>query len=496
MSRNERNRPRAGSAVRTSPARAAARRTPERDPRPPPDRARGAAGSCRAAASRSDTAPPAPRAPGCRSRHRRAPTSVHFVVTNRPPAGSAHITSTCSKARRKSSASLGRGACRAESAVDRSAVTASGRTACASSYPGCGRDDLFEAEHDVSAEWVVAGQHLVGDHAQRPDVPRGTHHVAGGLLRRHVFERADQHPGVGPFRAIVRPPGAKRLGQPEVEHLGEDAVVVRLKEDVLGLQVAVHQSLRVGGADRRAHAAEDVEHLGAVQRRPWRQPLPQRLPFEQLHDQKCPALAIDAEIVDADDVRMREARGRAGLVAEAGVEIDRADQVVADQLHRHWSFERFVDSRVHRAHPASSQPAVETVAPVQHTRAAHGRQTLAVVRADAGRAVEAPPAALALGQPRRRRVSRRPVHQQPQRMRDRSQQIEILLVVRLLRPARAQHQQRDGPACRYLADDRHQQLDAAHCEQRAFLALAADGAPRRCRRATAPAAGRGPTAGR
>ena len=96
-----------------------------------------------------------------------------------------------------------------------------------------------------------------------------------------------------------------------------------------------------------------------VERRPWRQPLPQRLAFEQLHDEKGPGITVDAEIVDADDVRMGEAGGRAGLVAEAGVEIDRADQVVADQLHRHGPLERFVDGGVHRAHAATSKPAIE-----------------------------------------------------------------------------------------------------------------------------------------
>ena len=171
------------------------------------------------------------------------------------------------------------------------------------------------------------------------------------------------------------------LARPKSSTFGSTPFSCALQEDVLRLQVAVHQSLRVRGADGRAHSAQDLEHLQSVHRHVWRKPLPQRLPFEQFHDQKRPGVTVHAEIVDPDDVRMGEAGGRAGLVAEARVEIDRADQVVANQLHGHRPFERFVHGGVDRAHPASSQPAIEPVSSVQHAGAAHGREPLAVVHA-------------------------------------------------------------------------------------------------------------------
>ena len=166
---------------------------------------------------------------------------------------------------------------------------------------------------------------------------------------------------------------------------------------------------------------------------------------------------------------MGKAGGGAGLVTEPVVEVHRTHQVVPDQLHCHRPLQRFVHGQVHGAHPAASKPAIETVAAIEHPRPAHRRQALAVVSAYAGRAVETPAAAVALRQADRRASADGRSISNPKRMRDGAEQIQVFLVVRLLRPPRAQDQQRHGLAARFLADDGNQQLDSARREQRAFV---------------------------
>ena len=140
---------------------------------------------------------------------------------------------------------------------------------------------------------MAARQHFVGDHRERPDVPRRIDFVAGDLLGRHVVERPDQQPGAGPRRGERRQASrtVERLGEPEVEHLRHDLAVVALKKDVLGLQIAMHEPMVVRGGQGRAHAAKHHHGLVAAERRAGGEPLAQRVPFEPFHHQKRPPVA-------------------------------------------------------------------------------------------------------------------------------------------------------------------------------------------------------------
>ena len=59
---------------------------------------------------------------------------------------------------------------------------------------------------------------------------------------------------------------AGRLGQPEVDYLGDGMAVVALDQDVRGLQVAVDDPLLVGVLDRRADLANSTSRAGRSRR--------------------------------------------------------------------------------------------------------------------------------------------------------------------------------------------------------------------------------------
>ena len=112
--------------------------------------------------------------------------------------------------------------------------------------------------------------------------------------------------------------------------------------------------------ERRQHAEADRQRLGDAQR-PAPQPLRERLALEQLHRDEQLA-AVLADLVDLADVRMIDARRRAGLAPEA-----LARRLVAGQrghrLERDGALEPLVARGVDDAHPALAELAHDGVVP-------------------------------------------------------------------------------------------------------------------------------------
>ena len=116
------------------------------------------------------------------------------------------------------------------------------------------------------------GQHLVEDAAERPDVgalvDRLPARLLAGSCRRPCPECAFARPAwrEPPLREIGRRRvGARRLREPEVEHLHH---AVRRDLDVRGLQVAVDDPFFVRGLERLGDLARDRQRFG--DRQPWR----------------------------------------------------------------------------------------------------------------------------------------------------------------------------------------------------------------------------------
>ncbi len=113
-----------------------------------------------------------------------------------------------------------------------------------------------------------------------------------------------------PDVAAVRARGA---GQAEVGDL--DPAVVG-EDDVLGLDVAVHDAGRVCRRERVEHRLEDVERLARGQDAALAEHLAQRAALQVLHREEEQAVVL-ALVEDGDDAGVGEPGRRAGLADEA-----------------------------------------------------------------------------------------------------------------------------------------------------------------------------------
>src|SRR5437870_5392081 len=148
-----------------------------------------------------------------------------------------------------------------------------------------------------TGEWQVASEHLVEDGAEGIDVRARVAAPPADLLRRDVVRRADggreAEPGEPPGRFVERDADADHL------HLARGC-----DEDVLGLEVAVHDSLLVHVLQRLAELLRDGESARGGQRMLLLHELAQALALHQLHRHVHPALVAGLE--ELDDVGVIE----------------------------------------------------------------------------------------------------------------------------------------------------------------------------------------------
>ena len=104
-----------------------------------------------------------------------------------------------------------------------------------------------------------------------------------------------------------------RAGDPEVDDLDPP---IRADQDVARLHVAVDETAGVGGGQRSRYPGADARGLAGRQ---WGAPSEDRrqvLTVDQLHDDVGTARVLSV-VIDRDDVRVTERRGRLGLLPEA-----------------------------------------------------------------------------------------------------------------------------------------------------------------------------------
>jgi len=165
-------------------------------------------------------------------------------------------------------------------------------------------------DHRTSGKRPLAGDHLVHERAAREHVGPRVEILSARLLRRHVAERSYHHPWRRHHRR--RQIGLRHdLGDSKVENLDRAAAQ---DEDVRGLQVPVDDVRGVRGGQRRSGLLRDGDRLGDRERAGG-EPIAQRLTLEQLHDGVRKTVHL-ADVVDGDDVGMRECSDGVGLGSE------------------------------------------------------------------------------------------------------------------------------------------------------------------------------------
>ena len=136
-------------------------------------------------------------------------------------------------------------------------------------------------------------------------------------------------PRLGRLQALGR---RQYLGDAEVEDLHlQRAVRLRYQLNVLRLEIAVDNPLRVDGAEGPAHLVGNERHLRRVHRAPSDE-LAERLALEELHDEVGLAAGRLAEVQDLDDVLVRDHVDGARLVEEAGDDVGIGRQDGVEQL--------------------------------------------------------------------------------------------------------------------------------------------------------------------
>ena len=138
-----------------------------------------------------------------------------------------------------------------------------------------------------------------------------------------------------------------RLGKAEIENLGSTT----RQEDVGGLDVAMHNAPRVRSVQGIGERKRDLEQFLPVDR-PAREPLIERLTFEQLHGDEW---RVRNDVVDGADARVIEGRCCACFTMEAFECLVRDRNRPGENLDCDGAFEACVSSAVDFAHSAGSE---------------------------------------------------------------------------------------------------------------------------------------------
>jgi hypothetical protein len=160
----------------------------------------------------------------------------------------------------------------------------------------------------LPVERDVPGEHLEEDDPQGVQVALARDGVAERLLGRDVVRGPQDAPVRGELLLV------EGAGDPEVRDLRRALLV---HQDVLGLDVAVDDPLRVGGAERPGDLDRVGDRLGDRQPPVAADAVLERLALDVLEHDERAAVAVLAGVDDPDDVRVVELGDRAGLPAEA-----------------------------------------------------------------------------------------------------------------------------------------------------------------------------------
>jgi hypothetical protein len=129
--------------------------------------------------------------------------------------------------------------------------------------------------------------------------------------------------------------------------------------NVRRLQIAMDDPLFVCGIERVRNLPCDLQGF-APRHRAGAQTIRQRLPFDQLEDERVHAVAV-LEAVDRRDVRMGQRRKNAGLTLESGAPVRIVDDRTRENLDGDVAIERRVAGAVNLAHATRSNQRLNVI---------------------------------------------------------------------------------------------------------------------------------------
>ena len=189
------------------------------------------------------------------------------------------------------------------------------------------------------------GEHLVEDQPERVDVRAAVDRGARALLRRHVFERADDSAARRLFA---------RSGNPEIHDQRE---TVGADHDVRGLQIAVNDAGVVGGSKAAGDLPGDLQSPRNGQLAVAPQDGREVVALDVRHRDVLDAVDL-AQIVNPDDVLVRDLPGEEQFLLEPLFGFRRraaAARVDANHLQCDGNAQLGVPGLVDRAHAADAK---------------------------------------------------------------------------------------------------------------------------------------------
>ncbi len=215
---------------------------------------------------------------------------------------------------------------------------------------------VCDRQRVVALERGVAGEQLVGQHADGVDVAARTRiagaHLLGGEIGGGAEDDARRRDlGLG-----------HRADQTEVGDL--DLTVVG-DQHVLGLHVAVHQPGAVSHRETAEHRRQDGGDGVGWHRTALVQEFTQRAALDELHDEEG-VHTVEALVVDRNQAGILESCHGPRLALEAGQELLIMGVARIHHLQRHRPVQSDVETAVHRGHASRGDHAVHAVAAIEN----------------------------------------------------------------------------------------------------------------------------------
>ena len=218
--------------------------------------------------------------------------------------------------------------------------------------------------HRRPGERCAAGEHLIQDTTERPDICPLVERPATRLLGAHIGRSTENHTvrmshldrHGRHMRSDVRRRVSDRLRQSEVEHF-HGAVLAHL--DVGRLEIAMDDALLVGGFEGLGDLSCDGQGIVDGDR-PVHHAIGERRPLDQLHDERQHAASL-LEPVKAGDILMIQGREDLCLSTKASEPIRIRRKGIGQHLEGIVSIERDVVCAPDPAHPAFTNQGGESV---------------------------------------------------------------------------------------------------------------------------------------